>query len=39
MRYSTLTPEDIETLEAGYRNHPKFHVRQRFHSILLSDEG
>jgi transposase len=39
MRFSTLTPEEKETLEQGYRNHPKFHVRQRFHSILLSNDG
>ncbi len=38
MRYSKLTKEEIETLTEGYRNHPKFHVRQRFHAILLSNE-
>ena len=39
MRYSNLTKEERETLEEGFKNHPKLHVRKRFHSILLSDEG
>lgn len=39
MRYVKLDTHERETLENGYRNHPKFHVRQRCHALLLSDEG
>ncbi len=39
MRYIKLTIEEKETLEQGCRNHPKFHVRQRFQSLLLSNDG
>jgi transposase len=39
MRYIELTIGEKETLEQGYKFHPKFHVRERFHSILLSSEG
>jgi transposase len=40
MRYvaSLLFSEKL-TLEEGFKNHPKHHVRQRFHAILLSAEG
>ena len=33
MKHIDLTPEEKETLEEGYKNHPKFHVRKRFHSL------
>lgn len=36
MRYNELTSGEKETLDHGFRNHPKFHVRKRFHAILLS---
>jgi len=36
MRHIKLTPEEKETLEQGYKNHSKFHVRKRFHAVLLS---
>jgi len=39
MRYSKLTMDERETLEEGYKNHLKSHVRQRFKAILLSDDG
>jgi len=39
MRYIKLTIEEKVTLEEGLRNHSKFHVRQRFQSLLLSNEG
>ncbi len=38
MRYLKLTDLERETLKEAYKNHPKFHVRQRSHSLLLSDE-
>jgi hypothetical protein len=31
--FSEGIPEEKETLEEGYKNHPKFHVRKRFHSL------
>lgn len=39
MRYITLTEEERVTLEQCYRNHNKHHLRQRCHSLLLSDGG
>ena len=39
MRYIKLTKLEEQTLEEGYKNHSKFHVRQRFHALLLSHEG
>ena len=39
MRYTKLKTGERATLELAYKNHSKFHVRQRSHSLLLSDEG
>ncbi len=39
MRYVKLKEEERETLKHGYRNHKKHHIRQRCHSLLLSNEG
>lgn len=39
MRYLKLESLERETLEQCYRNHSKFHVRQRCQALLLSDEG
>jgi transposase len=39
MRFIKLTTIEEQTLKEGYKNHPKFHVRQRFHALLLSHEG
>lgn len=39
MRFIKSTNLEEQTLKEGYKNHPKFHVRQRFHALLLSDEG
>lgn len=39
MRYVKLTSSERETLENGYKNHAKFHVRQRCQTLLLSDDG
>lgn len=39
MRYIELTTSEKGTLEQGHKNHPKFHLRERFHSTLLSNEG
>ena len=39
MRYTELTSAERITLEEGYKNHTKFHVRQRYQALLLSDEG
>ena len=38
MRYIQLTQSERITLEEGYKNHAKFHVRQRCQALLLSDE-
>ena len=39
MRYIKLSSSERQTLEQGYKNHPKSHVRQRCQAMLLSDEG
>ncbi len=39
MRYINLTDLDKENLEQAYKNHPKFHVRQRSQALLLNGEG
>ena len=39
MRFIQLTNLEEQTFECGYKNHPKFHVRQRFHALLLSHSG
>ena len=40
MRYiPVLLSSEKSTLLEGYRHHPKSHVRQRMHVILLSSEG
>ena len=39
MRYVELTQSERITLEEGYKNHVKFHVRKRCKASLLSDEG
>lgn len=39
MRYITLTEEERATLEQCYRHHNKHHIRQRCHSLLLSNGG
>ena len=39
MRYVELSQTERKTLEEGYRNHVKSHVRQRCQALLLSDEG
>lgn len=39
MRYIKLTKLEAQTFEWGYKKHPKFHVRQRFHALLLSHSG
>lgn len=39
MRYVKLVSLDRVTLENGYKNHSKFHFRQRCKALLLSDEG
>ena len=39
MRYLLLTDLEETTLREGYKNHPKFHVRNRCHALLLSFEG
>lgn len=40
MRYiPPLNTEEKATLEEGYRNHAKYHFRNRCKSILMSDDG
>jgi len=39
MRYTKLTTIEQQTLEEGYKNHPKAHFRLRCHALLLSHEG
>jgi transposase len=39
MRHVQLSKSERITLEAGYKNHIKSHVRQRCQALLLSDEG
>lgn len=39
MRYVKLSQTERTTLEEGYKNHTKSHVRQRCQALLLSDEG
>jgi len=39
MRFIKLNTEEEATIKEGYKNHPKFHVRQRFLALLLSNEG
>ena len=39
MRYVKLTQSERITLEEGYKNHDKSHVRHRCQALLLSDEG
>lgn len=34
-----LTPEETQTLEEAYRNHPNHRVRQRAWGLLLSNRG
>ena len=39
MRYTKLTKTEEETLQEGYKKHPKGHFRLRCHALLLSNEG
>ena len=39
MRYLKLKDLEAQTLREGYENHPKFHMRNRCHALLLSFEG
>lgn len=39
MRTIVLTSEEEQTLNEGFKHHPKFHVRKRFHTMLLSARG
>ena len=39
MRQVELTKSEEMTLEEGFKNHPKAHVRKRFHALLLSHKG
>lgn len=39
MRNIKLTISEQQTLQEGYKNHPKAHFRLRCHALLLSDEG
>jgi transposase len=38
MRYIELSQGEQGTLEEGFRYHPKFHVRKRFHAVLLNSQ-
>ncbi len=39
MRKIKLELSEQETLEEGFKNHNKAHVRKRFHTLLLSNRG
>ena len=39
MRSIKLTATERQTLEEGFNNHPKAHVRKRCPALLLSDRG
>ncbi len=39
MRFIHLTESERNTLQEAYENHSKFHVRQRAHTLLLSDNN
>lgn len=38
-KYIKLTPEEIKTLEEGYKNATHHQFRQRCHALLLSHQG
>jgi transposase len=38
-KFIELTPEEIETLQQGHKNHPSAQVRNRCHCLLLSHQG
>jgi transposase len=39
MRKIKFLQSERETLEEGFKNHGKAHVRKRFHTLLLNDSG
>lgn len=38
-KFIELSPEEIETLQQGHKNHPSAQVRNRCHCLLLSQQG